>query len=222
MLNPLRNVETTQYGWCLLKKIQLQFFNPLLHPGPPKQTNLAFTKPHDDWNNLLLQIEKPTTKRKGEWRQTSTGGLISNSMKHMQLPLFSKGIQHLKKRRGHFCATESWLVSAVVWRRRKLYAQKLAQDATLLKEVALSFPSTGWCTLALDLVFILFSTAPRNSLTELISFARQGQRCRATTPGQQVLQSFPQTVHVPKFPPSGGYALIHGCLLLLQDNILWK
>lgn len=162
-----------------------------------KKQILAFTKPHDDWNNqprnnLLLQTEKPTMKPKGDWRQTSTGGFISNSMKYRQLPLIRRGIQHLKKRRGHFCATEPWPVNeypqavpAAVRRRQELHPDRTGPRCYFVTKVALKVLRIGWHTFGLDSAFIFFSTASRNSLTELHLLAVQGKDRDAEQPSQE-------------------------------------
>lgn len=170
-------------------------------------------------------------KPKGDWRQTSTGGFISNSKKRRQLPLIRRGIQHLKKRRGHFCATEPWpvdeypqAVPAAVRKRQELHPDRTGPRCCFVNRGSLKRPE-HWMThicIGLCIYFLQYCIKKFSDRAPFVSFARQGQGCRATIPGEQVLQSFPQTLHVPNFPPLGGYALIHGCFLLLQDNLLWK
>ena len=154
--------------------------------------------------------QKPTTKSKGDWRQTSTGGLISNSTEHMQLPLIWSGIQHLKKRRGLFCVTEPWpvdeylqAVPAVVWRRQELHPDKTGTRRYFVNGGSLKLPE-HWMThiwIGLCIYFLQYCIKKFSDRAPLVSFARKGQGCRATILGQQVLQSFPQTLHVPTFPP---------------------
>lgn len=112
--------------------------------------------------------QKPTTKPKGDWRQTSTGGLISNSTEHMQFPLIWRGIQHLKGTWSHFSATEPWPIYgylqaalAAVWRTQELHPDKPdTQDATLLRQVALT--SSALSDTHLDwTAFVFFSTTSR-------------------------------------------------------------
>lgn len=86
-------------------------------------------------------------------------------------------------------------------------------------------PPKHWMTqiwIGLCIYFLQCCIKKFSDRAPLVNFARQEQGCRATTPQQPVLQSIPQALHIPNFPPLEGYALIHGGFLLLQDNLLWK
>lgn len=147
-------METPQQGWPLLKKIHLQFFSPCLHPGPPQEMSPDCHKPHHDWNNqsqnnLLLQTGQPATPPKGDWRQTSTGGLTSNSTELAA----SAGLSRNSVLKGgdQGCTPT-----------------KAAEDPTLLIGVALTCQSIGWHAPGMDLTCVSFRTAPSNS--QLVSF----------------------------------------------------
>lgn len=140
-------------------------------------------------------------------------------MKHTQLPLTWRGIQQ-QKIQGHFCANQSW----PKYNSHTLI--KLALDTTLLSEVSLNFLSTGWHTFGLDSAYIFFSVASRNFLRELHLFTLQDKNQDEEQPPCNSLCSSQWSIvgalHIPNFPPLEGYTLIHGCFLLLQDNLLWK
>lgn len=74
-------------------------------------------------------------------------------------------------------------------------------------------PPKHWMTqiwIGLCIYFLQCCIKKFSDRAPLVNFARQEQGCRATTPQQPVLQSIPQALHIPNFPPLEGYALIHG------------
>lgn len=91
-------------------------------------------------------------------------------------------------------------------RRQELHPDKTATRHYFVNRGSLKLPEHWmthiWIGLCID--FLQYCTKKFSDRAPLVSFARQRQGCRETIPGQQVLQSLPQALHVPNFPPLGG------------------
>lgn len=105
----------------------------------------------------------------------------------MQHQFIWRGIQHLKKRPGHFCATEPWsadeAVPAVVRRRQELCLEKTGTRHYFVNRCSLKLLE-HWVThiwIGLYIYFLQYCIKKFFDRAPLVSFARQGQGCRATS-----------------------------------------